>query len=442
MPAASSHEGVSPANASTRAGAAAHFRAGLFPEAKAAYERALVDDPANAGILQRLGRIALLENRPAEAVRYFERAAAAGPALKRHWPLNAAATFDLAMAHYRMDRFPEAARLFAKAAGPVPVGPLKELAEMGRHLAMFGDDPPYRIEGPDTTILQFMATDPLPVVKLGVNGGPPALFVVDTGGAELVLDAAFATEVGAEIAGALNGEYAGGKRAKTGLGRVDSIHAGEMRVEQVPIHTLELGTIDESFGMDIRGIVGTRFLMHFLSTIDYAGGALILRRDVPETRRDVDHNVAQRQAAVIPFWLVDTHLMLARGSLNGRPPTLFLVDTGLADKAFLASEATFRAAGVAVDWSAAYEGPGGGGSITGTDVTLDWLTLGEGDHVVTRRDVAGSVHRKAPSVLGDGHGFEIGGLISHAFFRSGALTLDFTGMRLILDGIGGLRGES
>jgi hypothetical protein len=108
------------------------------------------------------------------------------------------------------------------------------------------------------------------------------------------------------------------------------------------------------------------------------------------------------------------------------------VDTGLAGGDFLAPEATLRAAGVPVDWSAARFGPGGGGPVKQTDVVIDPLTLGEGADAVTHTRLPGVAFERAPSILGRRLGFEVGGLISHAFFRPHALTLDFARMRLVL----------
>jgi len=328
------------------------------------------------------------------------------------------------MAHYRMDRFAEAAEQFARAAGPLPLGPFRNLAGLGRQLAAFGDRAPYRVAGPQVARLEFVATDPLPVVELSVNGGPPALFLIDTGGAELVLDTRLATEAGAEMVSTLDGEYAGRRRARTGLGRVGSIQAGELRIHDVPIHALDLSELPAFLGFAVKGILGTRLLMHFLPTIDYPGGALILRRETAPAR--------QEQARRIPFWLADTHLILARGRLNGRPPTFFWVDTGLAGSGFLASEAQLRSAGVPIDWSTAQLGPGGGGLVKEASVVIDSLTLGEGDDAITRAAVPGMVQEKPLSIFGDRLGFEVGGLISHAFFRPYALTIDFTNMCLLL----------
>jgi len=357
-------------------------------EAKAAYLEALQDRPGDPGLLKRLGDLCLYENRPEDAVRHLGEALERSSGPRRGWPLNVPIRAQLGMAHYRMDRFAAASEQFAVAR------------------------------------LEFVVTDPLPALELSVNGGPPTLFLVDTGGAELVLDTRLAMEAGAEMVSSLNGEYSGRRKARTGLGRVGSIQAGDLRIHDVPVHTLDLGDLPRFLGIDVRGILGTRLLMHFLPTIDYPGGALILRRGPAPALQD--------PARTIPFWLADTHLILARGRLNGLPPTCFWVDTGLVGSGFLASETQLRTAGVAIDWSTAEEGPGGGGLVKEANVLIDSLTLGEGDEAITRAAVPGMVQDKPLSIFGDRLGFEVGGLISHAFFRPYALTIDFTNMCLLL----------
>lgn len=400
------------------------FRAGRLPEAKAAYLEALEDRPGDPGLLKRLGDLCLYENRPEDAVRHLGEALERGSGLRRRWPLSAAIRAQLGMAHYRMDRFEAASEQFAAAAGPLPLGPFRAVAGLARHLAAFGDVVPYRIEGPQVARLEFVVTDPLPMVELSVNGGPPVLFLVDTGGAELVLDRRLAAEAGAELVSSLEGEYSGRRRARTGLGRVGSIQAGELRIHDVPVHTLDLSELPRFLGVDVRGVLGTRLLMHFLATIDYPGGALVLRRGPAPALGD--------DARTIPFWLAESHLILARGRLNGLPPTCFWVDTGLEGGGFLASETQLRSAGVAIDWSTAQEGPGGGGLVKEARVVIDSLTLGEGDDAITHAAVPGMVQDKPLSIFGDRLGFEVGGLISHAFFRPYALTIDFADMRLVV----------
>jgi hypothetical protein len=85
-----------------------------------------------------------------------------------------------------------------------------------------------------------------------------------------------------------------------------------------------------------------------------------------------------------------------------------------------------------VDWTQAEEGIGGGGVFQSVDIIIDQLTLGTGNNKVVKNQVLGKAHEYPPSILGDTLGFQIGGLISHQFFRDHAVTFDFIGMRLIL----------
>ena len=87
------------------------------------------------------------------------------------------------------------------------------------------------------------------------------LCFVDTGGCELVLDERLAARVGATRVSSMRGEYGGRRRARTGLGWVDAVEAGDLRIGDVPVHTLDLGGFPDHFGLDVRGIVGTRLLM-------------------------------------------------------------------------------------------------------------------------------------------------------------------------------------
>jgi predicted aspartyl protease len=409
------------------------YSEGKFQEAQTAYSKIVTSDAKNVAALERLGTIALWENRHENAERHLKSAIECSSGLRRFWPFNLERKARLGMIYYRADRFSDAARLFAEAAGPFAFGPFRALRALSRQLALFGEKPPYAIEGPDQTRVDFVVTDPLPVMEVCVNGRQPVLLNLDTGGSEIILDADFAKEIGAEIAGTVSGEFAGAKKATLGLGKVDSIRLGEFIVRDVPIHALDMEGISAEFGMDIKGTIGTRLLMHFLSTIDYANGALVLRRAMPEYSRRRDEAAEAKAVKVIPFWLIETHLIVAWGTVNDQRPMLFVVDTGLMDKGFSASVSTLKAAGVAVDWTKAYEGTGGGGKVKGVDIVLDKLTLGSGTNEVVEHNVPGVVMEQAPPSLGRRFGFPIDGLVSHQFFRNYALTFDFGNMSMILE---------
>lgn len=410
------------------------YQKGEFAEAEAAYLKAQALAPDNPLVLERLGALALWNNRTAEAERYFKAALGHTPWYENFWPVNTQLQYRLAMTYYRQDHFTQATQYFNEAAGPLALGPFQELKALGQHTALFAEEPPYQIEGPAQSQVDFVVTDPLPVVPVSVNGGEPVYFFIDTGGAEVILDQALAEELSAEMAGAFTGVYGGQQTAETGLGRIASLQIGDYVVRNVPIHTLAIAdSVSPLFkGLQIQGAIGTRLLMHFLSTLDYANGALILRRVSSENLQSLETQVAARGTKSIPFWLIDMHYILAQGTVNHQGPMLFFVDTGLAGNGFTAPEPVLQAAGITVDWTKATEGPGGGGTIKSTGIIIERLTLGTGANEIVESHVPGVALENSVPILGDQLGFRVGGLISHQFFRQSALTLDFTGMRLIV----------
>lgn len=409
-----------------------NYREGRFAEAQEAYLKVQEIAPTNVTVLEQLGLIALWQNKHEEAERYFEDALSHLPWYKRIWPFNTQLKYRLAMTYYRADEFTKAAALFHESAGPIAVGPFRELGAFEQQMAFFADEAPYIIQGPEKSQIDFIVTDPLPVVTVSVNGSRPLHFFIDTGGAELILDDGLAEEIGAEIAGSFSTTYGGNTKAETRLGKVDSIGIGEFVVQNVPVYILDTDHMSSIFnGLEIKGIIGTRFLMHFLATIDYKNGCLVLQKATPESILNLDEQIAAGRAHEIPFWLIETHYIVAWGSVNNLKPELFFVDTGLAGKGFTAPESVLQEAGVSFDWDMANEGPVGGGSVKAVDIVLERVTLGAGGEII-EYNVPGVVIEKSVPVLGDALGFRIGGLISHQFFRNYSLTFDFSGMRMIV----------
>jgi hypothetical protein len=148
--------------------------------------------------------------------------------------------------------------------------------------------------------------------------------------------------------------------------------------------------------------------------------------------QNLEAQAAAGGAKVIPFWLVETHYILAWGTVNHLEPMLFFVDTGLAGTGFTAPEPVLQEAGISVDWTKAQDAVGGGGTVREVDIVIDRLTLGIGVNAVVGEAIQGKVIEHSVPIVGDQLGFHVGGLISHQFFRHYALTLDFTGMRLIV----------
>ena len=173
---------------------------------------------------------------------------------------------------------------------------------------------------------------------------------------------------------------------------------------------------------EIRGVLGTVLLYHFVATIDYPGSKLVLEPRGTETTSESHPPLAR-----IPFLLAGDHHLLATGSANDADSSFFLVDTGLAGLGFTCPRSTLDRADVSLIPMGASQGAGGAGEVQVVPFVLESLSLGS-----LRREQIPGAFGPFPSTLEHSKGFRIGGLISHGFFRPYALTLDFDAMELII----------
>ncbi len=389
------------------------FQAGKFAEAEKFYLQALKEDPQNFRCLVHLGRIALLSNRLEDAEKWLTQAAE----LRAEEPVPKSL---LAEIFYRRDDFLRAAEFF-RAVGREP---------MAQKLESFKGLIPYRLakDKPAETRLKFVMTDPLPVVQVRVNRGPAVNFFLDTGAPEVVIDSELAKEVGATLFESEKGVFAGGQQAGYSHGRINSLTLGDFEVENVPVHVMDVRRFSGPIfkGKQVDGIIGTVLLYHFLPTIDYPGGELILRRKTKENLERLEKQYSREKPVVVPFWMALDHYMLAWGKVNQSQEMLFFVDTGLAGGGFTCPESTLTEAGINLMEDRASEGLGGGGKVKVIPFVVEELSLGE----AKEKNIVGVFTGAFP--LEKAFGFRIGGLISHGFFRPYALTLDFQRMRFFL----------
>ena len=388
------------------------FRAGHFAEAEKVYNEALAADANRYEAVVRLGEIALLSNRFDDAERFLRRARELRP--NENTPKSL-----LAEVCYRQDRFDEAAEL---RRGVDPDAAVDKLA------GFKGLVPNQLVGDADETRIAFAQTDPLPLIKVRINGGDEVHLLIDTGASELYLDPEFAKSVGAVITGSVTGTYAGGMRAATGQGRVESVRLGDFELRNVPV--LLLPTRRLPFGppdVQIEGVLGTSVLYHFISTLDYPHGQLVLRRKTDKARAELDRLAKSPGTHIVPFWMAGSHFMVTWAKVNDVEPCLLFVDTGLAGGGLTLENSTVKAAGIDLSAVPARQGIGGGGPIEIKAFTVDRVSLG--DAVQTNVTAfAGAM----PPGTESRHGFRTGGVVSHAFFRPYALTFDFEKMRLLL----------
>jgi predicted aspartyl protease len=271
-------------------------------------------------------------------------------------------------------------------------------------------------------------TDPLPLVKVRVNGGEEVNFTIDTGAAEVVLDSTFAQKLGVKTFGSRTGTFAGGKQAAVQFGRIDSLTVGDFVIRNLPVAVLPTRPLSGPIfqGKQVDGILGTVLLYHFQSTLDYPQGQLVLERKTRDTNQRLDEQVKGGKAITVPFWMAGDHYMVAWGQVEKSPPVLLFVDTGLAGGGVTLARSVLDAAGIKLAEDKAGEGIGGGGKVKVIPFQVDELRLGD----AREQKVRGLFME--PFDLEHRLGFRIGGIISHGFFRPYALTFDFTGMRLVL----------
>ena len=116
-------------------------------------------------------------------------------------------------------------------------------------------------------------------------------------------------------------------------------------------------------GERIEGILGTVLMYHFVSTLDYPAGDLVLRRKTNAGREDLEKLLASGKTHAVPFWMSGKHFIVAEGEVNGKAKCLMHVDTGMAGGGFDCQGSVRKAAGIDLEGLPTFEGMGGGGPV-------------------------------------------------------------------------------
>ncbi|MEV5568417.1 aspartyl protease family protein [Spirillospora sp. NPDC052269] len=381
------------------------FRDGRFAEAEDGYRRLLRADPKDAHAGAQLGYIALLSNRFGAAERYLSDAVELNPGdddSKRR----------LAECFVRQDRHARAIPLLNEVGTPVS----KASATQYGHL----DGAPYRISGPSGTRVPFLFIDPLPVVEASVNGSAPKRFLVDTF-STCDLSPETAKELGLTAVATIEGTV-GNMPATISLGVLDSFRIGDIEIRNLPVQWSEgppPPTLPD--GSKPEGVFGTTIMYHFLTTMDYARRALVLRRRGHGRSRRPDD---------LPLWLAGDHFPCSVGSLRDYGPRMITLDTGGIGHGLDTTVEIAERAGIAVDYDHPIPSPNGAKVYP---CRPDRMSMGR----AVRHDVPGSAVEKVfPGLPGPGLsallGFDLMANFTHEFFKPYAVTYDYTSMRLRL----------
>jgi hypothetical protein len=396
------------------------FKAGKFAEAGKIYSQIVTQNPKDYSATLHLGRIALLSNLLDDAQKWLEKAITLKPG-------DADSKVMLAEAFYRRDDFQKA----AASLNGVDVGSNKLVIEQYptlnvAKLESFKGQRPYELHGTGTsTRLKFVRTDPLPVVSVRVNGGKEVTFFIDTGGSEVTLDTEFAKELGVPQFGTVQGTFAGGQHAEVQQGRIETLTVGDWTIKNLPTAMLPLRQLSEGFGVkQIDGIIGTTLFYHFLATMDYPRGELVLRRKDAKSLEEFTKSPVNRVA--VPIWMASDHFMVGWGRVETLPPTLLFVDTGLMGGGIKLAESVIKEAGIKLDESKASEGAGGGGTLKVIPYTVHQVSFGD----IKEENVRGLYDGPFPWEYT--FGFHLAGMVGHDFFKSYAVTFDFQNMQIFL----------
>ena len=396
------------------------FETGKFAEAGKLCSQIVAQNPKDYSATLQLGRIALLSNRLDDAQKWLEKAISLRPD-------DTDPKVMLAQVFYRRDDFQKAA---ASLKG-VDVSSNKLIREQYATLNVamlesFEGQNPYELTGNGTsTRVKFVKTDPLPIVNVRVNGGKEVTFFIDTGGSEVTLDTDFAKELGVPQFGAVQGTFSGGQHAEVQLGRIESLTLGDWTVKNVPTAMLPLRQLSEGCGVkQIDGIIGTTLFYHFLTTMDYPRGELVLRRKDARSLEEFKKSPGKR--VVVPIWMASDHFMVGWGRVETLPPTLLFVDTGLVGAGVKLAESVIKEAGIKLEKNRAGEGAGGGGKLKIVPYTVHQLSFGD----IKEENVQGVYDGPFPWQYM--FGFHLAGMVGHEFFKPYAVTFDFQNMQIFL----------
>jgi hypothetical protein len=224
----------------------------------------------------------------------------------------------------------------------------------------------------------------------------------------------------------VQGTFSGGEQAKVGQSRIESLTVGDWTIKNLPIATLALRQLSAGFGVKrIDGCIGTTLLYHFLATLDYPHGELVLRRKTAQSRQEFAA-VSSSNSVAVPFWMASDHFMVGWGRVETIPPALLFVDTGLAGASVKLAESVIKEAGIRLEEDKAYEGAGGGGKLKIVPYVVSQLSFGD----VKEEKVAGLYD--GPFPWENAFGFQLAGMVGHDFFKPYAVTFDFETMRILL----------
>ncbi|GAA2437999.1 hypothetical protein GCM10010191_61370 [Actinomadura vinacea] len=382
------------------------FKAGKFEQAGRAYEEILKKDPNNVHAARQRGYVGLLANKFPEAEKYLKTALKLAPGDKETNRL-------LGDCYIRQDKFSLSIPRWQAAGNEV-------------RAKWFGAvrGKPYQIHG-DVARLTWEQMDPSPLVEASVNGGPQKRFMFYTGAPWLGMSAEVAKEAGLSAVASQKIEYLDGS-AWQYFGVLDSFKLGGIELRNIPVEWSETDTDAADPGGPNDGIIGTWVFYHLLTTFDYAGKQLILRRRTPEVARKVRAAAERAGAEPLPLWLAREHMCHSMGSIAGSGTRVMGVNFGgIGEGAAGMSEETAKQLRIRTDYDRPIETFAHSRPTVAYPCYPKEIRLGDA--------AAEEVYCFAnPSRNPAPNGFDVLGHFAHSFWKPYNITVDFTDMNLYI----------
>ena len=385
------------------------FTQGHLLESFTDYDRLCRQLPERLDLRARLGYLALLANDLDAAVQHLAQALNQG--LRSRKTLA-----HLAEAYYRQGRLDSAAYCYQRLGREGLAGTLAVMAELDS----------WQLARANTPVeITWLTATPLPVITAQINGRTANL-LLDTGAGDTVLDTRFAVDAGVRLGGQEQRSFAGGIPAPVTYGHVE-----ELAVKDLGIHHILAQVIDitHSLGdwfpdLPIHGILGSGLFSRFRTTLDYHTGTL--RLDTHNTCGAARTDDTAHDRAGAAMWLAENQLLLTQAALPALADGVWFLDSGMTGGALAVPGTEVETLGLELYQSDALIGTGGGGTVQGHKLSVDWLRLDQ----LCRHNLDGVM--LDAFALSHSCGFEIQGLIGHDLLREAVLTLDFPAMRLYL----------
>ncbi|GAA2136394.1 tetratricopeptide repeat protein [Actinomadura napierensis] len=389
------------------------FKAGKFEQAGRAYEEILKKDPTNLHAARQRGYVGLLANKFPDAEKYLTMALKLAPDDKETNAL-------LGDCYIRQDKFALSVPRW-HAAGEE--GYAKWFA------AIRGEA--YQVHG-DIGHVEWQQTDPEPLVKVSLNGGPSKSFTFYTGAPNLSVTASVAKEAGLTPVYKEESEFEG-LPIWVYYGVLDSFKLGGLELRNVPVGWSSTKS-GEDVGTDNDGLIGTWVFHHLLTTFDYAGRSLILRRPTPQAAGRLRADAARAGARPLPLWLSRDHDLSSIGSIagaSGSGPRVMGVNFGGIGElvAGMPGEVAERL-GVRTDHDRPIGTFGHSHATTTYPCYPKEIRLGDAvaNDVYCETDPNMPVNVPWPY----GPGYDATGWLAHCFWKPYNITLDFTHMNLYI----------